>query len=160
MIERDEYTLEHTVHKNKRNRIAMRSLAFIFIAVAILRVAVVITSHEKSSIVITMLCAGCLVYGIVLLVQTLKPQAYDITYIFGDKTLTLKMYKSERTISYGEITDLGYVVPNPNIDYSLVQIYIGKEQFIIPFTEKIEVGEALYGMLKIKKEEAEAEENG
>lgn len=147
--------MEHTVHKNVRNRIAMRSLAFIFIIVAVLRIGVVMIRHEKSSIIITMLCAGCLVYGIVLLLQTLKPQAYDITYVFGDKTMTLKMHKKERTISYDEITDLGYVVPNPNLDYSLVQIYIGKEQFIIPFTEKSDVGKALYGMLKIKKEEAE-----
>lgn len=147
--------MEHTVHKNRRNRIAVRSLAFIFIAVAVLRVIVVVTSHEKSSVIITMLCAGCLLYGAILLWQTLKPQAYDITYVFGDKTMTLKMHNDkERTISYDEITDLGYVVPNPNMDYSMVQIYIGKEQFIIPFTERSEVGEALYGMLKIKREEA------
>lgn len=148
--------MEHTVHKSSRNRIAMRSLAGIFIAVALLRVIVVVTSHEKVSIVITLLCAGCLMYGIVLLWQTLKPQAYDITYVFGDKTMTLKMHKKERTISYGEITDLGYVVPNPNLDYSLIQIYIGKEQFVIPFTENSNVGEALYGMLKLKRDEAEA----
>ena len=145
--------MEYTVHKNKRNRIAIRSLAFIFIAVAILRVVVVVTNNEKSSVLITMLCAGCLLYGMILLYQTLKPQAYDITYIFGDKTMTIKMHRKERTISYGEITDIGYVVPNPNLDYSIVQLYIGKEQFIIPFAENSNVGEALYGMLKIKKEE-------
>lgn len=156
-MERESY-MEHTVHKNRRNRLAVRSLAFIFIAVAVLRVVVVVTSHEKSSIIITMLCAACLLYGLILLWQTLKPQAYDITYVFGDKTMTLKMHKKERVISYSEITDLGYVVPNPNIDYSLVQIYIGKEQFIIPFTDKTEVGKALYGMLKIKREEAENSE--
>ena len=147
--------MEHTVYKNKRNRIAMRSLAFIFIAVAVLRVVVVLTSRERNSVIITMLCAACLLYGLVLLWQTLRPQAYDITYIFGDKTMTLKMHKKERTIAYDEITDLGYVVPNPSLDYSIVQIYIGKEQFLIPFSEKTDVGKALYGMLKLKKEEAE-----
>ena len=147
--------MEHTVHKSSRNRIAMRSLALIFIIVAVLRFIVVVKSHEKSSMVITMLCACCMMYGIVLLWQTFKPQAYDVTYIFGDKTMTLKMHKKERTIAYKDITDLGYVVPNPNMDYSLVQIYIGREQFIIPFAERTEVGEALYGMLKIKKTEAD-----
>ena len=136
--------MEHTVHKSSRNRIAMRSLALIFIIVAVLRFIVVVKSHEKSSMVITMLCACCMMYGIVLLWQTFKPQAYDVTYIFGDKTMTLKMHKKERTIAYKDITDLGYVVPNPNMDYSLVQIYIGREQFIIPFAE-----------LKIKKTEAD-----
>lgn len=146
--------MEHTVHKSRRNRIAMRSLAFIFIAVAVLRVAVVVTSHEKSSIIITVLCTGCLMYGLVLLWQTLKPQAYDITYVFGDKTMTLKMHGKEQTISYGDITDLGYVIPNPNLDYSLIQLYIGREQFVIPFTENSNVGKALYEMLKLKREEA------
>ncbi|MCR5702254.1 MAG: hypothetical protein K6G76_08935 [Lachnospiraceae bacterium] len=150
--------MEHTVRKSKKNRIALRSLAFIFIAVALLRVAVVVVRHERSSIAITLLCTVCLMYGIVLLVQTLKPQAYDITYVFGDKTMTLKMHRKERTIGYEEITDLGYVIPNPNLDYSLVQIYIGKEQFVIPFAEHINVGEALYGMLKLKKEECDNSE--
>lgn len=144
--------MEHTVHKSSKNRLAIRSLAIIFILVAILRVVVVVSSHEKSSVILTMLCAGCLLYGIILLWNTLKPQAYDITYVFGDKTMTLKMHKGERTISYDEITDLGYVVPNPNLDYSLIQIYIGKEQFVIPFTGDSNVGEALYGMLKLKRE--------
>ncbi len=148
--------MEYTVHKNKNNRIVIRSLAFIFIAVAVLRIIVVVTSHEKSNAIITIFCTGCMLYGFVLLWQTLKPQAYDITYVFGEKSMTLKMRKKERVVMYNEITDLGYVVPNPNLDYSLVQIYVGREQFVIPFTENSNVGEALYGMLKIKREEADA----
>lgn len=151
--------MEHTVRKNKNNRIGMRVIAGIFIMIAVIRIVVVITSKEPTNRVVTaVLCAGCLAYGIYLLQQTLRPQAYDITYVFGDKTMTLKMHRKEMTISYGEIRDLGYVVPNENMDYSLIQIYIGKEQFVIPFTSNREVGEALYGMLKIKKEEAEQEE--
>lgn len=150
--------MEHTVKKNRANRIAMRFVAFVFILVAVLRMVVVATSREHKSVVVTViLCAGCLTYGIFLLIQTLKPQAYDITYVFGDKTMTLKMHRKEKKIGYGEITDLGYVVPNPNLDYCLVQIYIGKEQFVIPFTENSNVGNALYGMLKLKREEAELE---
>ena len=57
--------------------------------------------------------------------------------------------------TYDEITDMGYVVPNESLDYSIIQLYIGKEQYVIPFAENAHVGEALYGMLKLKKEEAE-----
>lgn len=53
---------------------------------------------------------------------------------------------------------MGYVVPNENMDYSIIQMYIEKEQYILPFMGKSEVGKALYGMLKIKKEEAEKKE--
>ena len=102
-----------------------------------------------------MLCVVCFIYGVNLVLQTLKPQAYDITYVFLDQTMTLKMHKKDMTISYGDITELGYVVPNENLDYSLIQIYIGKEQFVIPFAGNTNVGEALYGMLKLKKEEAD-----
>lgn len=151
--------MEHTVKKNRANRIAMRFVAFVFILVAVLRFVVVVVSREHKSVVVTViLCAGCLTYGILLLKQTLKSQAYDITYVFGDKTMTLKMHQKEQKLGYGEIRDLGYVVPNENLDYSIIQIYIGKEQYTIPFTENSNVGKALYEMLKMKKEEAEQAE--
>lgn len=148
--------MEHTVRKNKNNRIGMRIIAGIFIMIAIVRIIVVVTGKEPTNRIVTaILCAGCLAYGIYLLRQTLRPQAYDITYVFGDKTMTLKMHRKDKTITYDEITDLGFVVPNESMDYSLIQIYIGKEQYIIPFPTNRNVAEALYGMLKIKKEEAE-----
>ncbi len=152
--------MEHTVRKNKYNRIGMRIIAAIFILIAVVRIVVVVTSKEPTNRILTaILCAGCLAYGFYLLRQTLKPQAYDITYVFGDKTMTLKMHRKEFTISYGEIRDLGFVVPNDNMDYSLIQIYIGKEQYVIPFSANRNVAEALYGMLKLKKEEADTEKN-
>lgn len=149
--------MEYTVKKNRKNRIAMRITACLFFLIAIIRFIVVVISQESRNRILTIiLCAGCMTYGIYLLRQTLKVQAYDITYIFGDKTLTLKMHRREKKIAYNEISDLGYVVPNENMDYSIVQIYIGKEQYVLPFMGKSEVGKALYGMLKMKKEEAEA----
>lgn len=150
--------MEHTVKKNRANRIAMRFTACVFILIAVLRLVVVIVSKEHKSVLLTViLCGGCLAYGIILLKQTFKAQAYDITYVFGDKTLTLKLHRKELKIGYEEIRDLGYVVPNDNMDYSIIQMYIGKEQYVIPFMGKSEVGKALYEMLKLKKEEAEAE---
>lgn len=148
--------MEYTVKKNKRNRIAMRLTACLFLLVAIMRFIVVIVSKEhKNTLLTIVLCAGCLSYGIYLLRQTLKRQAYDITYVFGDKTLTLKMHRKEMQVSYSEILDLGYVVPNENMDYSIIQMYIDKEQYVLPFMGKSEVGKALYGMLKLKIDEAE-----
>lgn len=148
--------MEHTVRKDKRNRIALRVTASIFIIIAIARVIYLFVGEGRKNVLITMLCIGCFLYGVNLIKQTFKPQAYDITYIFLDKTMTLKLHKGERTISYGDITDLGYVIPNESLNYSLLQIYIGREQYVIPFADNTNVGEALYGMLKMKKEEAEA----
>ncbi len=152
--------MEHTVRKNKRNRISMRITASIFILIAAARVMYLLVGEGRKNVVITMLCVVCFVYGVNLIRQTLKPQAYDITYVFLEQTMTLKMHKKDMTISYGEITELGYVVPNENLDYSLIQIYIGKEQFVIPFAGNTNVGEALYGMLKLKKEEAKETDLG
>ena len=147
--------MEYTVKKNRKNRVAMRITACLFFLVAIIRFIVVVISQENRNRILTIiLCAGCMTYGIYLLRQTLKVQAYDITYIFGDKTLTLKMHRKDKKISYGEISDLGYVIPNENMNYSIIQMYIGKEQFVLPFMGKSDVGKALYEMLKIKKEEA------
>lgn len=156
---RGEKFMKHTVKKNSKNRIAMRILACIFMLVAIASFTVKMASGNiRGRTLVLVLCACCLTYGIYLIRQTFKPQAYDITYIFGDKEMTLQLHKGEIKISYGEILDLGYVVPNPNLDYCIIQIYIGKEQYVIPFVENSNVGEALYGMLKLKKEEAEQTE--
>lgn len=149
--------MEHTVKKSKANRMALRSVAFIFLLIAVLRMVVVVVSKEPSNRLVTvLLCGGCLVYGLYMLGNTLKPQAYDITYVFLDKTFTMKMHRKEKTYSYGDIRDLGYVIPNESLDYAIIQLYIGKEQYTIPFNGNCNVGEALYGMLKLKKEEAEA----
>lgn len=147
--------MEHTVHKSKMNRYALRSVAAIFLLIAVLRIVVVVLSKEPTNRLVTViLCGGCLLYGLYLLSSTLRPQAYDITYVFLDKTFTMKMHRKEKTYSYADITDLGYVIPNPNLDYSVIQLYIDKEQYTIPFNGTTNVGEALYGMLKLKKEEA------
>lgn len=147
--------MEHTVKKSKGNRIALRSVAFIFLLIAVLRIVVVVVSKEPTNRLVTIvLCGGCLLYGFYLLAGTLKPQAYDITYVFLDKTFTMKMHRKEKTYSYGDIKDLGYVIPNESLDYSMIQIYIDKEQYTIPFNGNSNVGKGLYGMLKLKREEA------
>ncbi|MDE6433195.1 MAG: hypothetical protein K2L07_03060 [Lachnospiraceae bacterium] len=146
--------MEHTVKKSKVNRIAMRLTAIVFLAVGALSFYALTSEKPHSGRLLFMiLCAGCLIYGIYLFAQTLKAQAYDITYVFGDTAMTLKLHRGERVYSYGDITQLFYVVPNENLDYGVVQIYIGKEQYVIPFMGNSNVGEALYGMLKLKKDE-------
>ncbi|MBR1865604.1 MAG: hypothetical protein IJ801_03765 [Lachnospiraceae bacterium] len=133
----------------------MRSVGVLFLLIAVVRFLIVVTSKERTNLLLTLiLCAGGLTYGLYLFVQTWKAQAYDITYVFGDQTMTLKLHRGEKKIHYGEISDLGYVVPNENMDYSIIQIYIGKEQYILPFMGKSEAGKALYGMLQLKREEA------
>lgn len=145
--------MEHTVRKSKKNRIALRITASLFLIVGILRlIAMVIDRGDKSPVLTILIIAACLMYGIILMLTTFKPQAYDITYVFGDKQFTMKMHKKEITYDYADITDLGYVVPNPNMEVSIVQIFIGKEQFTIPFNNAGNLGEALYGMLKMKRE--------
>ena len=145
--------MEHTVKKSRGNRIALRSVAFIFLLIAVLRMVVVLSKEPTNRLVTIVLCGGCLLYGFYLLAGTLKPQAYDITYVFLDKTFTMKMHRKEKTYSYGDIKDLGYVIPNESLDYSMIQIYIDKEQYTIPFNGNSNVGKGLYGMLKLKRDE-------
>ena len=146
--------MEHTVRKSKANRIAMRLTAVVFLLVGAISFYVLMSGKRHSGrLIFMLLCAGCLLYGIYLFTQTLKAQAYDITYVFGDTLLTLKLHRKEKVYSYSDITELSYIVPNENLDYGLVQIFFGKEQYVIPFMGNSNVGEALYGMLKIKKDE-------
>ncbi|MCM1180514.1 MAG: hypothetical protein NC347_09685 [Clostridium sp.] len=146
--------MEHTVKKSKANRIAMRFTAIVFLVVGALSLYALLSGEPYSGrLLFIILCAVCLVYGIYLFAQTLKAQAYDITYVFGDTQMTLRLHRGEQVYSYGDITQLSYVVPNENLDYGVIQIYIGKEQYVIPFMGNSQIGEALYGMLKLKKDE-------
>lgn len=147
--------MQYTVKKNRANRVAMRGVACLFLLIAVIRLVVVIMSKEETNVLLTLLlCGGGFAYGGYLMSQTWKAQAYDITYVFGDQMLTLKLHRGEKKLGYGEISELGYVVPDENLDYSVIQIYIGKEQYVLPFMGKSEAGKALYGMLKLKKEES------
>lgn len=147
--------MEHTVKKSPVNRILMRVTAAFFLLVGVASLYVLLSGERRSGrIIFAALCTGCFMYGIYLFSQTLKAQAYDITYVFGDSKLTLRLHRGEKVYSYKEITELAYVVPNPNLDYGVVQIYIGSDQYVIPFMGNSNVGEALYGMLKLKREEA------
>ncbi len=146
--------MEHTVRKSRANRIAMRLTAVVFLAVGAGSFYVLMSGRRHTGRLLFMiLCAGCMVYGIYLFAQTMKAQAYDITYVFGDTKMTLKLHRREKVYRYSDITELSYVVPNENMDYGVVQIHFGKEQYVIPFMGNRNVGEALYGMLKLKKDE-------
>ncbi|MDO5155140.1 MAG: hypothetical protein Q4D51_04165 [Eubacteriales bacterium] len=146
--------MEHTVKKSKANRVAMRVTALVFLLVGA-GSFYAFTAKERGlgRFVLMILCAGCIAYGLYLMVQTLKAQAYDITYVFGDKQMTLKLHHKEKVYSYAEMTKLSYVVPNENMDYGVIQMYFDKEQYVIPFMGNRNVGEALYGMLEMKREE-------
>jgi hypothetical protein len=150
--------MEHTVKKSRANRIAMRVTALVFLLVGGLSFWSLVSGERTSGrILFVILCAICITYGLFLFAQTLKNQAYDITYVFGERVMTLKMRHKELTVGYDDIGEVSYVVPNENMDYGVVQIYIGKEQYVIPFMGNSNVGEALYGMLKLKKEEMSQE---
>lgn len=152
--------MEHTVRKSKLNRIAMRFTAMIFLVIGIVSFVVMTgKSRGLGRLLFMVLCAGCITYGLILFLQTLKAQAYDITYVFGDKQMTLKMHRQEKTYAYSDITELSYIVPNDNMDYGVVQIFFGKNQYVIPFMGNKNVGEALYGMLEIKRNEANERNN-
>lgn len=152
--------MQHTVKKSRANRIAMRITATIFLLVGILSLWRLATGDNLSGkFLFILLCVTCLYYGGYLMLQTLKAQAYDVTYVFGDQKMTMKMHRKELEVSYSDIRELGFVIPNENLDYGIVQIFIGKEQYTIPFSGNREVGKGLYEMLEMKRTENKGQES-
>lgn len=148
-------SLEYTVKKDKRTRIGLRILGLLFLLMGIFRIGYILFFNKNANIIVTMmLCIGGFGYGWYLFINTFKAKAYDIVYQFKDKTMTLKLHYKDLTIDYSEIVDLGFVIPNDNMDYAIIQLYIGKEQYIIPFMNCSNVGKALYEMLLLKRKEA------
>ena len=57
------------------------------------------------------------------------------------------MHRGEKTFAYSDITDLNMIIPQNENIYSIVQIVVGREQFLLPFTLKKAVADQIYGLL-------------
>lgn len=146
--------MEYTVRKNKWNRFAFRFVGFVFVIVALSSIIAFIYSIKKGQKVYAaltgMLICACLAYGIYLIKETFKFQAYDIRYIFENDKIRLIGKHRERKILYKDIDDIGYVVPSPDMDYSIIQIKVKKNQYIIPYMNKSDKAQEMYKFLNEK----------
>lgn len=151
--------MEYTVKKNRYNRYAFRFVSIVFILVGIISIFgfyVNITRGQRLYAAITfVLIAVCICYGIYLIKETMKITAYDIKYSFESDIVRLTTKRGEKKLDYGDIYDIGIVVPSEDMDYVIVQIKTKKIQYVIPFINNSVYCYKIYDFLKSKVDKDE-----
>lgn len=138
--------LSYTVKKSKSARIGYRVLGMIFLILGILGMVLVwrLPSMKFLVIIVALMAAF---YGVYLLRASFRLQAYDISYEFTEEHIKLNTHKGERLIPYDEVADVQWVEPTPDIDYILLQIKVGKQQFVLHFRSKRAYAEKVFAYL-------------
>ena len=138
--------VSYTVKKSKSTRIGYRVLGFLFLILGILGIVLVwrLPSMKFLVIIVALMAAF---YGVYLLRASFRLQAYDISYEFTEEHIKLNTHKGERLIPYDEVADVQWVEPTPDIDYILLQIKVGRQQFVLHFRNKRAYAEKVFAYL-------------
>lgn len=138
--------LTYTVKKSKAGRIGYRVLGIMFLGLGILGI-VLSFKLATMKFVVLMVAMMSIFYGVYLLRASFRLQAYDISYEFTEEHIKLRLHNGERIVPYDEVDDIQWVEPSPDIDYILIQIKIGKQQFVLHFSNKRSYAEKVYAYL-------------
>lgn len=138
--------LQYTVKKSKTTRIGYRVLGGIFLALGILGLALVWRLSAMRFLVIAVAVVAAF-YGIYLIRASLRLQAYDITYEFTEEHIKLKLRNGEKIVPYDEVDNVQWIEPTPDVDYILIQIKVGRQQFVLHFSNKRPYAEKVFAYL-------------
>jgi disulfide bond formation protein DsbB len=138
--------LQYTVKKSKTTRIGYRILGGVFLVLGILGFALVWRLSMMRFFVIAVALVSAF-YGIYLIRASLRLQAYDITYEFTEEHIKLQLHNGEKLVPYDEVADVQWIEPTPDLDYILVQITVGKQKFVLHFSNKRAYAEKVFAYL-------------
>lgn len=138
--------LTYTVKKSKMNRLSYRIIGIVFLSLGIMGMALVWKVPAMQFLVIAVALIAAF-YGIYLIKASLRQQAYDITYEFTEEHIKLKHHRGEQIIPYDEVSGLQWIEPSPDIDYFMIQIRIGKKQYVLHFNNNRKYGEKIFAYL-------------
>lgn len=138
--------LTYTVKKSKTGRIGYRVLGLMFLGLGILGI-VLSFKLATMKFVVLMVAMMSMFYGVYLLRASFRLQAYDVSYEFTEEHIKLRLHNGDRIVPYDEVDDIQWVEPSPDIDYILIQIKIGKQQFVLHFSNKRSYAEKVYAYL-------------
>ncbi|MCM1496361.1 MAG: hypothetical protein NC089_11260 [Bacteroides sp.] len=138
--------LTYTVKKSKAGRLGYRITGIIFLLLGIAGVIIVWKISSMRFLVIAVALVAAF-YGFYLVKASLRQQAYDITYEFTEEHIKLKLHNKEVLLPYGEVKGVQWIEPSPDIDYFMIQIRTGRQQYVLPFNNKRAYGERVFAYL-------------
>lgn len=139
--------INYHIRKKKRTRYTFRLVGFAITVICFSQVIAFILGYGRNHKIGTFFAFIFGMYGIYLFINSFKSRFYNTDYEFKENDFTVKARGTERTFAYSDITDLNMIVPQNELIYSIIQIVVGKEQFLLPFTLKKDVADQIYTLL-------------
>ena len=140
--------MNYHVKKRKKSRYTYRLVGFGIFLVCMSQIVAFVMGFGQEHRFGTIVAFAFLLYGIYLFAASFRSAAYDMDFEFRDSDFVVHTVYGEKTYSYDEVTDLNQIIPENELFYSIIQIGIGKKQFILPFSYKKEVADKIYSFLK------------
>ncbi|GEM_PF-209612 len=136
--------VRYTVKKRKKTRLTLRILGFFLAGFFGGMVALFFMGKYHGHYIALVFFMLLTLYGIALIAHTFSKTAYDITYEFDVDDFTIKSWRGEKTYPYNVIRDLNHIVPENENIYSIIHFYIGKENYLLPFSYRKELADQMY----------------
>ncbi|MCR5543365.1 MAG: hypothetical protein K6F55_04375 [Eubacterium sp.] len=139
--------INYHVKKKRRTRYTFRFVGLAITVICMSQIVAFVIGYGQNHKFGTFIAGLFCLYGIYLFLNSFRSGAYDIDYEFRDADFVIHTRYGDKVHKYSDITDMNQVIPENEMVYSLIQIVIGKKQYILPFSYKKEVADKLYAFL-------------
>ena len=139
--------LNYHVKKRKRTRYTLRIVGFITVVVCLSQIIAFILGYGRGYKIGTFIAFILCLYGFYLFFSSFRSAAYDIDYEFNKDDFVIHTRYGDKKHTYDEIGDLNQIIPENDMFYSMIQITIGKKQYLMPFSYKKELADKIYAFL-------------
>ncbi len=145
--EKSSKMINYHIRKKKRTRYTFRLVGLAITIICVSQVVAFFMGYGRSHKIGTFFAFVFGLYGIYLFISSFKGRFYNTDYEFKEEEFTVRTHRGEKTYPYSDITDLNMIIPQNELIYSIIQIVVGKEQFLMPFTLKKDVASQIYELL-------------
>ncbi|MBO4863582.1 MAG: hypothetical protein J5517_04410 [Eubacterium sp.] len=139
--------INYHVKKRKRTRYTLRLVGFVTVLVCMSQIIAFLMGYGRGYKIGTFIAGILCLYGFYLFFNSFRSAAYDIDYEFRKDDFVIHTRYGDKHHTYDEIGDLNQIIPENDMFYSIIQITIGKKQYLLPFSYKKEVADKLYAFL-------------
>lgn len=136
--------MRYHMKKNKMTRISYRMVGVLFVAVAAAEIITIPYMKSGGRAALGLMAVFLIWYGGYLFKMSFRRQAYDIVYEFEEAGITIHHHRGDEQVPYARVEDVQIMAPDPDLPYRIVRIKIGKIQYVLSFSNDIELSERIF----------------
>ncbi len=136
--------VRYTVKKRKKTRLTLRILGLFLATFFGGMTSLFFMGKYHGHYIALVFFMMFALYGIMLILHTFSKTAYDVTYEFDVDDFSIKSWRGTKTYPYNAMRDLNHVIPDNENIYSIIHFYVGRENYLLPFSYRKELADKLY----------------